>query len=224
MVRLPDQTHRMTINGRTGTGKTQFAAWVLSKSPFDRIPYVIMDFKREKLLNSIHRAKYLDLTEKLPKERGIYILQPSFGDDDAIERWFWRVHSREKIGLFIDEGYMLPVRKALRVLLTQGRSKHIPMIILSQRPSGVSPFIYSEADFHCCFPLNDIDDVKTVQRRTPRDFLLHPAWDPERKLLPFQSRWYDVANDYSTIFNPVPSADRILEEFERRLKPKRKWI
>jgi len=188
------------------------------------MPYVILDFKREELINGIERAEYILPHEKIPKHPGIYILPITFGQDDELEHWFWKVHRHKNVGLFIDEGYMVPVRRGLRALLTQGRSLHIPMTILTQRPTGCTPFIHSEADFHCLFPLNDQDDIKRALRHCPRDPVVHPAWDMEKRLEKYHARWYDVGEDFSAELKPVPTAEKILARFEQKLKPKRRWI
>jgi hypothetical protein len=58
------------------------------------------------------------------------------------------VWAQENTGIYIDEGYMLGVRNpALNACLTQGRSKRIEMMILSQRPVWMSKFVFSESNY-----------------------------------------------------------------------------
>jgi hypothetical protein len=224
--RLPDLTHRLTINGRNGTGKTQQGVWVLSKAHFDVQPFVIIDYKSgpDEIVNQIGRAKPIGPHEKLPKEPGLYIMHPDPRDNDRIEDWLWRVWKRGGLGLFFDEGYMLPNphngNGALKALMTQGRALKIPCITLSQRPVSINRFVFSEANFYSCFDLNDIRDKKTVSMFTP----VHPVWDWEVDLPPFHSRWYDKAANKSVILKPVPDEAIILEDIDKRLRPKRKWI
>lgn len=233
--RLPDTSQRLTINGRTGSGKTQFAAWCLSQAPFDKMPYVISDYKGDVLLQGIERARPLEHGDKLPKEPGLYIMSGDYGDEEKMERWLQRVWRRGSIGLYFDEGYMVPNKGSLNAILTQGRSLKIPAIILTQRPSFVTRFAFSEADFYALFDLSDERDQKTVSQWTPSSGVVrglrgeknktaHPAWDLNTKLEQYHSRWYDVARDYSAIIKPVPDAQVILETFNARLKPKRRWI
>lgn len=213
--RLPDVTQRMAIFGRTGSGKTQFGAWGLSKAPFNIIPYVIVDYKGDKLLNSIDRAKEIGFNE-VPKHPGIYILHAEPDDEEEIEKWMRLVWARENVGLFFDEMYMLPQKRALRSILTQGRSKHIPAFCLSQRPVWVSRFVISEADFIAAFHLHDPDDRKAIQRLMPSETL-------KNRLDEFHCWWFDVSKDTLLRLSPVPDAEEILDTFDERLAPKRRF-
>ncbi len=226
--RLPDLSHRITINGRTGSGKSHFAAWLLSEAEFNKIPFVILDYKGDKLLNSISRAKYIGLSEKVPKEPGIYILRLSPYDADAVEEWLHRVYLRGRTGLFFDEALMVPNqrrdRSAFVAILTQGRSLQIPSIVLTQRPSHVSNYAFSEANFYALFALNDKKDIDRVASFAPVDDPEHPAWNLETKIAKYNCRWYDQEEHTSAIMKPAPSADKILARFDERLRPKRRWL
>jgi len=216
--RLPSTSQRAALVGRTGSGKTQHGFWLLSKAAFDKQPFFIVDFKRDELLNSTDRIKEIGLHEKLPKEPGIYITHPHPAQDAEVEAWLWKIWERGKSGLYVDEGYMLPDKGAMRAILTQGRSLKIPCIILSQRPVWLSRFVFSEADFFTVFHLNDTDDKKTVGRFLPTG-LIKP------RLADYHSAWYDVARDKALYIKPVPSADEITQSIEDRLKPgKRRFV
>ena len=204
--------------GRTGSGKTQAGAWLLSLAPFHTQPYIIIDFKGDDLLNSIDRAKEIGLHEKLPDEPGVYIAHPNPGDADALERFLFRVWRKERTGLLFDEAYMVPDQEAFQAILTQGRSKEIPAIILTQRPVWISRFVFSEADFYAVFHLNDRRDQKSVAEFTPNT----PLWDLTSRIPDYHFRWYDVSGDYSTQMQPVPDRDMILETFEKRLSVRKR--
>lgn len=215
--RLPSNRQRLAIMGRTGSGKTQFAGWVLSEAPFDRQPYVIIDYKYDDLLNGSDRIREIGLDE-IPKYPGLYILHPRPSvDDGAVEAWFWKVLDREKIGLYIDEAYMVPDKAALQAVLTQGRSKNIPVIALTQRPTWISRFIFSEADYYSVFHLQDARDRQTVQSFLPAGLL-------DERQPPFHSRWHDVGHDLTFDLLPVPNAETILDRIDTRLSPKRHRI
>ena len=160
-IRLPDDSHRITIVGRTGSGKTVAGLWHLSKRDFLSMPWVIIDYKTDKNINSIKGAKNLSLKDT-PKKPGIYIVHPLPGQDEEITEFLWKIWARENIGLYVDEGYMIGSNPAFEALLTQGRSKNIPMIVLSQRPAWISRFVFSESDFFQEFHLNDKRDRKTM--------------------------------------------------------------
>lgn len=223
--RLPDLTHRVSINGRTGSGKTVIGAWLLSLARFDLQPFVIIDYKREKLLESIDRARDLDFSAKLPKESGVYILRAFPGaSDEAVEQWLWRALRRGSIGVYIDEGYQLPKNSnALRAILTMGRSLRIPTTVISQRPVQVPRAVFSECDFYSCFHLNDQRDRDVVGEFTPNE-KENTIWSLTRRLPPYYSRWYDIGRDFSCILKPAPSPEQILATFERRLKPRFRWL
>ncbi len=212
------------INGRTGSGKSVFGAWLLSTAPLDRMPYIIVDYKRDKLLQGIDRAEDLDLADKLPKRPGLYRVTPLHSEPEAVEDWLWRVWAKGKTGLLIDEGYMIPdgrKNSALQTLFTQGRALGIPVIILSQRPAWLNRFCFSECDYYCCFHLNDVRDQLTVKGFTPHN---NEVWDMTRRLPPHHSRWYDIGRDYSAVLGPAPDPEKILDRFDAILKPKQRWV
>jgi len=214
--RLPRDDQRTLIFGRTGSGKTQYGAWLLSESNFHKRPTVIVDYKGDKLLNSSPYIEEIRLNT-VPKHPGLYIVHPKPDDDMKVEAWFWKLWAKENIGLSIDEGYMVPDKGALRALLTQGRSKHIPAIILTQRPVWITRFAVSEADYYTAFHLNSDKDRKTVEA-----FLPHGALG--ERLLPYHSKWYDVGSDTLLTMSPSPSADHIEERFNERLRPRRRKL
>lgn len=219
-IRLPDTSNRTTILGRTGSGKTRFGAWLLSVSPFHKIPYVIIDHKREKLFDRSDRIIPIGPRE-IPNHAGLYIMQPDVRDyahDGNLDAWFNDVLDHENIGTYLDEGYSVKQHsKSFRALLTQGRSKQCPVITLSQRPSQISKFAFTEADYFAFFQLSLEDDRKVAQSFAPKKRI-----DLDKSLPAFYSHWYDVAADRVDVLAPVPSDDEILTQIENRLQPKRK--
>lgn len=216
---LPSVTHRTCVVGRTGSGKSQFGFWLLSVSPFDRQPYTVIDWKGEKLVAESDRIREIRLGE-IPKHPGLHVVRPIPGDEDKLEAWLWKLWAAEKQGLFIDEGYAIdPRSKALQAILTQGRSKRLPVIALSQRPSWISRFILSEADFFAVFQLNDKEDRKRIQSLVPREKM-----DLDAELPRFQCKWYDSAQGQVFDMLPAPDAQTILDRIDSRLSPKRKAL
>lgn len=219
--KMPSTSQRTLLLGSTGSGKTILGAHILSKQPIDRMPYIAFDYKRDGLLNDIPFRKYLDLKDT-PKEPGIYIVPCEVDtDNEAVDKMLQRLHRQGRTGIFADEGFMLPHKppyKALNAIYTQGRSKHIPTITLSQRPSWISRFAYSEADHIVYMRLNDRRDRKTVSEFTPDV----PLWDLDIHPPKFHAKWYDVAQNESYMLLPAPKPDDILQAFEDCLRPKRK--
>lgn len=217
--RIPGITDRTAIYGRTGDGKTVLAAWLLSKQAIDRMPWIVLDYKRDDLLNKIRFVKTLGLRDKLPREPGVYKVHPVPEHDDAlVENLLQRIWHQRGTGLFCDEGFMVPnPSTAFNAILTQGRSLRIPVINLSQRPVWLNRFVTSQADCHALFPFNDDRDNETVLRFMPReirDRLREP-------LPPYHCYWFDVKTKFWFVLGTVPPPDQIAEEIETRLRPKR---
>lgn len=208
-INLPGNSHRHVILGRTGSGKSVNAAYHLALRNFDVMPWVIVNSKGDKLINSIPGTTELSLDSPVPKKPGLYIIRPiPQHDDDRLENFMWRCWKKERIGIWWDEGYMIPNPSAsFNALLTQGRSKNIPMIILSQRPVWLSKFVWSEADFWQVFQLSQDDDIKTVQKTLKMKI---------GRLPDYESYWYDVKKNYLCQMAPCPSEQEILAIFERR--------
>lgn len=211
-MRLPNDSQRLTIYGMTGSGKTVAALWHLSQRSFTTRPWVVFDFKGDSTIAEIPFTTELKVGD-VPKKPGIYITRPvPEMDDEKVEQMMWKIWERERTGVYIDEGYMVARKNsAFKALLTQGRSKSIPMITLSQRPVWMSRFVISEADFHQVFFLADESDRDVVQRFIPYDIT-------ENRLPKYHSYYYDIGEDDFTGLKPVPHPDVILETFESRLK------
>lgn len=223
-MRLPTDTQRLSIVGRTGSGKTVAAVWHLSNSGFDYMPWIVYDFKRDPLLAQIadlgaHMeigAYHIGLDE-LPSRPGIYLVHPHPDDIDPVRQQMMRIWAQENTGVFVDEGYMVcgPTNPnpAFRSLLTQGRSKHIPMITLSQRPVWLDRFAFSESDFYQIFALNHVGDRKKIQEYVPDDL--------RKPLPPYHSYYHDVGNSETVVMRPVPTDEEILQVFATRFEAMR---
>lgn len=218
--RFPTLSDRVTINGRTGSGKSVAGAWLLSEADFHKQPFIIVDMKREKLFAAVERIIPIDLTDKLPTAPGVYILRPFPHETEEMKQWLWKVWHQTHVGLFFDEGYLIPDSDIFRTLLTTGRSLQIPVYTLSQRPLHLPRYVFTEADFYMAFHLNDKRDRDVVRGFTPEN----ADWDTTRRLKPFHSRWYDISQDFTAIMRPVPSPDQIINRFDMRLTPRRKFI
>lgn len=217
-LRLPDDTHRVSVIGRTGSGKTQGAVWQLSKRRFDLRPWIILDWKRDKLIGTLGAQK-TDIGGKPPKKPGLYIAQPQphEAEDGTLETYLWKIWAQENTGIYVDEGYMIGNNNnAFRSLLTQGRSKHIPMIILSQRPVGMDRYVFSESDYFQIFEITDTRDKKTVNSFVPVDL--------DARLPKYHSIWYDVGQNEATLLAPVPDGDTLQGRFRKRIGRKRRTL
>lgn len=221
---FPRGGEHTAVWGRTGSGKTQLGAFLLSKKNLKHSRNVIIDYKGDELLNSLERTREIGLNE-VPQKPGLYILHSRPDLDEDTEAWLWKIWEQEDIGLYVDEGYMIPQadKGAFAAILTQGRSKRIPVITLSQRPVHVSRFVISEAAHVVMFDLNDERDIQTTRGIVPRDF---PYWVPPEfgtELPMYHARWYSVKSKSRFVLRPVPGEDQIRDHIDRQLEPKLRW-
>ena len=215
-IRFPGDGNRHAIIGATGSGKTMFGMWSLSRRSFDVMPWVIFDYKRDELIEAVDPIE-LEPQELPPKKPGLYVVRPIPKiSDDAIEAALWRIHARGNCGLYFDEGYMIPDRGAFQAILTQGRSLKIPCITLTQRPVYLSRFVFTESEYFTLFRLTDRSDRKRVSEFIPVN--------PNYTLPQFSSYYFDVGQNALTRFSPVPGAESIVERFAARLPRKHRTI
>lgn len=236
----PTDQQRTLVLGRTGSGKSQFAIALLSTRNWaehdsDAMPWIIIDYKGEDLIDEIRRknkgkVKTISVHDKPPKKPGLYWMKPTpKTDDDAMEVFLWQVWKNGHTGLFIDEGFALPQKDAFDAILTQGRSLHIPVICLYQRPAWMSRFAVAQADFFAVFDQNDERDLKTTKS------FVKPAYTIDREgnkveitvyseLPKYHCLWYDVGGGVSTVLRPAPDKREIISLFNRRLNPTRNSV
>lgn len=201
---LPNTDDRTAIVGSTGSGKTFFAVWLLSTRDWHKRPWIIFDFKGDKLIGMLP-AKEISISGAIPKEPGVYVVRPLPGDEGLVSEFFRKVWERENIGIYVDEGYMIPkLDRYFRACLTQGRSKHIEMIVLSQRPLWLDKFVFTEASFFAVMRLNNLDDRKIVNSFAKGALTILPK---------YHSLWYDVGEQQSQRLLPVPGEKEILDRF-----------
>jgi hypothetical protein len=219
-LRFPNDTQRHAIVGATGSGKTQAALYHLSGRSYDVQPWIIYDFKRDELIGEVlPQAQEIGVTSKVPDKPGIYIVHPHPAQSQEVDNQLWQIWEQENTGVYIDEGYMIGNNSpAFRALLTQGRSKHIPIITLSQRPTWIDRFILSESEFHQIFRLQHKKDLQTVNEFIPHD-LRDENNDPIR-LPDYHSWYYDVGANELIVCKPVPDVEKIRATFARRLPHK----
>lgn len=211
-VRLPNDTSRTSIIGRTGSGKTFAGVWHLSQQNFDVMPWILLDFKGDPLLAQVaalQGAVTITLDDPVPTYPGLYIMRVLPNEKDALNTWLWKVWDTGYCGIYVDEGYMLSDSDAFDAILTQGRSKHIPVIILSQRPVWLNRFVFSESNFFQVFHLNDRRDRRTVREFVPANL--------DARLEEYNSYYYDVGRDKLVKFQPVPDEASILASILAKL-------
>ncbi len=212
---LPAKDKRTVVVGSTGSGKTFLAVWLLSTRDFHIRPWIIIDYKRDKLISQLG-AQEISVKDKPPTKAGLYVVRPIRGvDDDAITEFLWRVWENENTGIYLDEGYMIDRNdKAMSALLTQGRSKNIEMINLVQRPVWCNKMMFSEANHFYVMRLQVGEDRKFISSYlddTPID-----------NLPKFHSHWYSADEQETVRLAPVPARNILVAEFARRLAAQKK--
>jgi hypothetical protein len=225
MARFPTDEQRLAIYGTTGSGKTQAALYHLSRRDFHVMPWVVYNWKGDRSIDDIPGAFDLGLNE-IPDRPGVYIVHPLPHDDELVENQMQAIWERENTGIFVDEGYMIPRNaKWFRALLTQGRSRHVPIITLSQRPVWMDRYVISESDFHQVFRLEHEDDLKTIQKfiRHARTANGKPV-DLEADLPDYHSYYYDRGLRRVHTLKPVPDIKQIHATFARRLLPVKRVV
>lgn len=219
-LELPGPADRTIIVGQTGSGKTWLGVWLLSHQAIDRRPWVVIDYKREELFRQLGRHAWRSILTPAsppPKKPGLHLIQPLESDDDAMDAFLWRIWKRGNIGLYIDEGMMIPAGRgsAMRAILTQGRSLRLPVIALSQRPVEIDRYFFSEAQYFAEFFLMDREDRKTLTRYTPFDADDVPA--------AHHCYWYDSKRRAVSYLAPVPDRETFLARLRSRA-PRRFWL
>lgn len=226
-IRLPNERQRILVLGKTGTGKTCCAVWHLAQKDFNEEIWIVLNHKGDDLIDSIAGAHHVDLDFR-PTEAGLYIYHPIPDvNDPEVTQLLWDIHAMGNIGVYVDEGYMIPDRDpAFQALLTQGRSKGIPMIILSQRPVWLTRFAISESDFFQVFQLGDKRDRETVQGFVPVDLdqMMSAPVNTIPLLEKYHSIYYDVGNNNCVIMKPVPTSKDVLKMFNIDDKPKHRIL
>lgn len=218
--RLPDNSNRLVEIGRTGTGKTVGGLWHLSNFDLSR-PWILLNLKNDEHIESIEKARFLPDYSYVPKKKdsGLFVLtvhprdlKGTLREMSPVDKYLERVWERQRMGVFIDEAFPLGNSDAVNSILTQGRSREIPVIACTQRPAWVSRYLFTEASFIQVYDLNDTRDIQTIESFTPID------WDSEPPLAEYCSYYYDVARDHLFRFNPVPDMDKIRNKFDMKLK------
>ena len=198
---------RVTVAGRTGTGKTTLARYLLERSPqhwfiinpkhtegYKKLPGVVIlhDLKESELRKAIQRSKYVLLN-----------ISGADATPDAIDSLIGWVHDNYRgVGICVDELYTAHASSGragpgLVGVLTRGRELKQSFLGLTQRPVWVSRFVWSEAD--CIISMD-------LTLESDRDVLVEHTGQPEFEDRIMHHRWlaYSVPDDKLELFNPVP--------------------
>lgn len=198
---------RTVIAGRTGSGKTTLAAYLL----------LMRSYQHWVILNPKHTAGYDELPDavvmngwdgkkfdKNIREHRFTVInfKPQELSADFMDSVLWYIHETyNNIGILADEMYYLhkfgEAGDGLIGILTRGRERKQTFLGLVQRPKRISLFAFSESDYIVSLALNLESDRKRMVESTGDNRFINP-------LPKFHWRWYTVDDDSSTLWGPVP--------------------
>lgn len=213
---FPELTEHIAIAGRTGSGKTWGAIDMLSRRiaptkvsrgrPF---PWVIIDPKRDENLAKIPHEK-LGVRSRILPDSGIHLVRPKLDGSDKqdVEDLLDRIFERKVCGVYMDEGHLHGMSKAIRKFLVAGRARYCPVMWTSQRATDIDPFIWSQSTYFRCFALRGVNDM----RRFNENYGFRYE-DPD----PFFSYYYDGTNGTTFYLKPASPIDESLARFNAML-------
>src|ERR1700742_4420676 len=171
---LDGDGYRILVLGATGEVKTVNAYWQLSRANFHEMPWFILASKGDPLIKRLEAMGVLVIYDarrgdkKFPEPTtvpGLYIIRPLIEQEEEVNNFLAQVRINGKTGLWIDEGFLIPQKarfSAYNNLLAQGRTLNIPMIMLYQRPFGLSQLVTSQSEFWAVYHLRKPDDMQKV--------------------------------------------------------------
>ena len=198
---------RAIAAGRTGSGKTTLAAYLMARR--SRQHWLILNAKHTAGYKSLPDVNVLtkfnarEMEKSINKHRFTLLnfarneMSPEF-QDTVIS---YTHDNFENIGLCVDELYYLHDQgrpgEGLIAWLTRGRERQQTFLGLMQRPKWVSKFCFSESDIIIGMALNLRDDRKTMVEMSGDEGFA-------AKLSPRLWRCYTVADESADLWGAVP--------------------
>lgn len=197
---------RAIMAGRTGSGKSTWARWMLTRSPGT---WLILNPKHSDAYNGLSDSTVitsLDLRkiESAMLRYRFVIINPDTleSDADTLDAFILSVHNNwRNVGFCCDELYKLHKNgvagQGLIGWLTRGRELKQSFLGLSQRPAWLSQFVFSETDYIGSMSLVLPDDRKRMEKMTGK-------LDFDKKLDERDWLWYTVTSDRLNYYGAVP--------------------
>jgi hypothetical protein len=196
---------RVTIAGRTGSGKSYLGKYFALRAP---TRWFVLDSKQDALYDDYKPSTKFDLKRIVSSlgDNKFHVFRPESCEPDYLDAIVGALHDgTENIGLLVDELYMLHNNgrsgPGLQGWLTRGRSRKQSFIGLTQRPAWLSTFCFSEADYITSMQLTLEKDRKTMYSYTGNaQFLSNPD--------KFEFLMYDIHGDETARFKPAKIIER----------------
>ncbi len=196
---------RAAIVGRNGTGKSWLARWLAQRS---RGPWVVINPKSTETFATFGRrvtsADPGPILQMIGRGENVNWVPPvRLATASVMDAMVGDLcdHARN-FGIVIDEAYTLhnhaQAGSGLTGLLTRGRELRQSAIICTQRPAWVSRFVFSESNYIAAMDLSLEVDRKTLAEATGNELFY------ERVRARHAWLWYDVAEDRTEAYEPVP--------------------
>jgi len=215
MFKLPNDTERLTIIGRTGSGKTYYSIFHLSLRNYNNFRWLILNTKGEESFYKIPFIQPISFKDNILKSKGLFIIEPLPDEDEILNEYLLKIWESGNCGIFVDEAMDIGTLPAYKRILRQGRSKKIPIIQCIQRPSdrSLNRHIISESEYYQVFYLNDKRDRAIVSNFTT-------ITDEDFDKLPIKKKsyWYDVSENQIFLLKEAPKWEIIEETFYQKLK------
>lgn len=195
---------RVTLVGRTGSGKTTLGKWLMLRAP---LRWAILDTKHDSSFAEWRPAAGLQSMRAIKRawrERQMVVIRPAPHEmhPRTLDAYLGELHDAfDTFGTMVDEVYQFSSSQfpgpGLTGLVTRGRDRRQAVIMGSQRPARVPLFIYSESDHLAIMALSLPADRKRVFE--------FAGGRPEvmAKMEPRYWWWFDVATERLRLYGPV---------------------
>jgi energy-coupling factor transporter ATP-binding protein EcfA2 len=200
---------RTTVAGRTGSGKTSLARFLMQTQSLQK--WVVFNPKHtegyEKLADySVMRKWDAAKFDKLIAKDDVRFIDIKFAKNELTPEFMDAVvnhihESYDDIGFCFDELYYMHKNmepgEGMTGVYTRGRERKQSVLGLVQRPKRISLFCFSEADYIVAMALNLEMDRKRMVEATGDESFIHA-------LPKYVWRWYNVDEDTVNLWGPVP--------------------
>lgn len=173
----------MSLAGKTGSGKTYAAEFLLKKIRRK----IVIDPKQSPAIDKWNLLPFDKESIKLledGKDASIRIWEPPAIDKDGFPVWdaiFELAWDLAPITIYIDEMYSVAkngkMSYPLRRLYTQGREHDVGLWASTQRPKFVPKEMFTEAEWGFVFMLKREDDRKEIAADSGYDLIEEPIRD-----------------------------------------------